>query len=131
MYNNSDDRKVKREMRILKLLEFIRDYADQQRDAITNRLADQEEFDHRLPLVEEGIFKQIPSILESCWLQFDSIFTDDMDNHPSGVVTILMKLSFDDDHRQAMSQLGALQGLSELLHLDQLAHGSLCDDAQV
>lgn len=54
-----------------------------------------------------------------------------MDNHPSGVVTILMKLSFDDDHRQAMSQLGALQGLSELLHLDQLAHGSLCDDAQV
>lgn len=43
-------------MRILKLLEFIRDYADQLRDAITNRLADQEEFDHRLPLVEEGIF---------------------------------------------------------------------------
>jgi len=65
VYNNSDDRKVKREMRILKLLEFIRDYADQLRDAITNRLADQEEFDHRLPLVEEGIFKQIPSILES------------------------------------------------------------------
>ena len=41
-----------------------------------------------------------------------------------------MKLSFDDDHRQAMSHLGALQGLSELLHLDQLSHGSLCDDAQ-
>ena len=55
---------------------------------------------------------------------------DDMDSHPCAVVTNLMKLSFDDDHRQAMSHLGALQGLSELLHLDQLAHGSLCDDAQ-
>lgn len=54
-----------------------------------------------------------------------------MDGHPSGVVTNLMKLSFDDDHRQAMSHLGALQGLSELLHMDQLAHGSLCDDLQV
>ena len=55
---------------------------------------------------------------------------DDMDSHPCAVVTNLMKLSFDDDHRQAMSHLGALQGLSELLHLDQLAHGSLCNDAQ-
>jgi len=42
-----------------------------------------------------------------------------------------MKLSFNDDHRQAMSQLGALQGLPELLHLDQLAHEPLCDFAQV
>lgn len=51
-------------MRILKLLEFIRDYADQLRDAITNRLADQEEFDHRLPLVEEGFFFYIHLNLE-------------------------------------------------------------------
>jgi len=29
-----------------------------------------------------------------------------MDNHPCAVVTNLMKLSFDDDHRQAMSHLG-------------------------
>ena len=41
-------------MQILKLMEIIRDYADQLRDSITNRLADQEEFDHRLLLVEEG-----------------------------------------------------------------------------
>ena len=55
---------------------------------------------------------------------------DAMNTHPCSVVTNLMKLSFDDDHRQAMSHLGALHGLSELLHLDQLAHGSLCNEAQ-
>ena len=65
-------------------------------------------------------------------MKFNSFITDDdVENHPGRVKTILMKLSFDDDHRQSMSQLGALQGLSELLHLDKLAHGSLYDFAQV
>lgn len=41
-----------------------------------------------------------------------------------------MKLSFDEDHRHAMSQLGALQGLCEVLHMDQLAHGPLSEDQQ-
>lgn len=56
VYNSSDDRKVKREIRVLKLLELIRDYADRLRDAITRRLEDQQEFDHRHPLLEEGLF---------------------------------------------------------------------------
>ena len=53
-----------------------------------------------------------------------------MDTHPCAVVTNVMKMLFDDGRRQAKSHLGALKGLLELFLLDQLPHGSLCDDAQ-
>ena len=55
VYNNSDDRKVKREMRILKLLELIRTYADRLREAITHQLHHEEqEIDQRRPLLPDG-----------------------------------------------------------------------------
>lgn len=75
-------------------------------------------------------FYQQPTMITYYPVKPYKCYLDNMDRHPCAVVTNLMKLSFDDDHRQAMSHLGVLQGLSELLHLDQLAHGSLCDDAQ-
>ena len=37
VYNNSDDRKVKREIRILRLLEWIRDYCDLLREKLLQR----------------------------------------------------------------------------------------------
>lgn len=55
VYNNCDDRKVKREMRILKLLELIRTYADRLREAIAHQLHDDEqEIDQRRPLLSDG-----------------------------------------------------------------------------
>lgn len=56
VYNSADDRKVKREIRILKLLELIRSYADRLRDAIMHQLHHHDqEIDNRLPLLLDGI----------------------------------------------------------------------------
>lgn len=58
VYNNADDRKVKREMRILKLLELIRTYADRLREAIVHQLhhheQDIEHIDHRDAVLVDG-----------------------------------------------------------------------------
>ena len=55
VYNSCDDRKVKREIRILKLLELIRSYADRLRDAILHQLHHHDqEIDNRLPLLLDG-----------------------------------------------------------------------------
>ena len=134
--------KVKREVRILRLLELIRDYCDALRDALLQRPP--MDLDHGQPLCPEGASGPIPPCrLPSGlprWIYSEKrissnrvgfVNADDMSRHPCAVVSNMMKLSFDDDHRQAMSHLGGLQGLAELLHLDQLAHGSLCHDAQV
>lgn len=43
VYNNNDDRKVKREIRILKLLELIREYCDSLRVSISQRVPQQSE----------------------------------------------------------------------------------------
>ena len=145
VYNNNDDRKVKREIRILRLLELIRDYCDKLRHDLSSLT--HLEVDRCQPLLLQGnfflllfynidnaqqIFKQFKQMsdifnwimmlfssvrssnqcLNMDWLLFDwswnvsSFFTDNMESHPCAVVTSLMKLSFDDDHRQAMSHLG-------------------------
>ena len=57
VYNSSDDRKVKREIRILKLLELIRSYADRRWDAIMHHLHHHDqEIDNRLPILLDGNF---------------------------------------------------------------------------
>ena len=52
VYNNNDDRKVKREIRILKLLELIRDYCDKLRDGLS--LLSHLRVDHSQPLLNQG-----------------------------------------------------------------------------
>uniref|UniRef100_A0A1A9X1C1 Protein zer-1 homolog-like C-terminal domain-containing protein n=1 Tax=Glossina brevipalpis TaxID=37001 RepID=A0A1A9X1C1_9MUSC len=48
---------------------------------------------------------------------------DDADRHPLAAISSLMKVSFDEEHRHAMCELGALHGIPSLVHLDQAAHG--------
>lgn len=48
---------------------------------------------------------------------------DDVDQHPSEAITSLMKISYDQDHRHTMCQLGALQAIANLVYLDHAAHG--------
>lgn len=48
---------------------------------------------------------------------------DDFDRHPLAAISSLMKVSFDQEHRQAMCELGALQAIPSLVHLDHAAHG--------
>ncbi|XP_054713781.1 adenomatous polyposis coli homolog [Uloborus diversus] len=95
VFAQPDDKKGRREARVLRLLEQIRDYCDQLRsldgDVDDNRNA-------------------------RC-----------VDQHLGPSVAALMKLSFDEDHRYAMCQLGGLQAIAELLQMDQEVHGCTND----
>lgn len=52
----------------------------------------------------------------------------EMERHPGTSVAALMKLSFDEEHRLAMCQLGGLHCVAELLELDHAAHGAGSSD---
>lgn len=54
VFNNNDDRKVKREIRILKLLELIRDYSDKLRHDLSSLTHLQ--VDRCQPLLPQGNF---------------------------------------------------------------------------
>ncbi|CAL9682006.1 unnamed protein product [Knipowitschia caucasica] len=67
------------------------------------------------------LLEQVRVYCESCW-----VWQEDR-NHPMPspvehqicpAVCVLMKLSFDEEHRHAMNQLGGLQAIAELLQVD-------------
>ncbi|XP_043464200.1 uncharacterized protein LOC122499764 isoform X1 [Leptopilina heterotoma] len=90
----SDERVGRREVRVLRLLEQLRDYCQTLRISL-------ETMGHT---------------------------RDDLERHPGATIAALMKLSFDEDHRHAMCQLGGLHAVAELIEMDHTAHGSECED---
>ncbi|ALC45985.1 Apc2 [Drosophila busckii] len=48
---------------------------------------------------------------------------DDEERHPLAAVKLLMKASFDSEHRQTMCELGALKAIPNLIQLDHAVHG--------
>lgn len=55
--------------------------------------------------------------------------SDNIDRHPIQGIGTLMKISFDEEHRYAMCQLGALQTIATLIQLDHEVHGPIPSDA--
>ncbi|EDW81514.1 uncharacterized protein Dwil_GK10981 [Drosophila willistoni] len=53
---------------------------------------------------------------------------DDSDRHPLAAISSLMKVSFDEEHRHAMCDLGALHAIPNLVHLDHAVHGPKPED---
>ncbi|XP_017488603.1 PREDICTED: adenomatous polyposis coli protein-like, partial [Rhagoletis zephyria] len=53
---------------------------------------------------------------------------DDSERHPLAAISSLMKVSFDEEHRHAMCELGALQAIPNLVHLDHAVHGPKSED---
>lgn len=47
----------------------------------------------------------------------------EVDGHPLEELQSLMKMSYDEEHRYAMCQLGALQTIAQLVYVDHLVHG--------
>ena len=89
----SDERSGRREVRVLRLLEQLRDYCQTLRVSLESEQP-----------------------------------REDSERHPGTTIAALMKLSFDEDHRHAMCQLGGLHAVAELIEMDHAAHGSECDD---
>ncbi|KAK8740606.1 hypothetical protein OTU49_002989 [Cherax quadricarinatus] len=99
VHSHPDDKRGRREARVLRLLEQIRDYSDYLYERLERTSAG------RGPLLE-----------------------DDMDRHPCPAMAALMKLSFDEDHRHAMCTLGGLHAIAELIRRDHDGHGSTTSD---
>lgn len=77
---------------------------------------------------EAKVLRYIEQIMEYCDMlksmygQRESI-ADDSERHPLPAIFSLMKISFDEEHRHAMCQLGALQAIASLVHYDHAVHG--------
>ncbi|XP_055953472.1 adenomatous polyposis coli protein-like [Argiope bruennichi] len=95
VHAHPDDRRGRREARVLRLLEQIRDYSDFLRDLDSSNV----DFSHN----------------------------ENLDLHPGPAIAALMKLSFDEEHRHAMCQLGGLQAIAELIQADHEVHGNTSD----
>ncbi|XP_060525478.1 adenomatous polyposis coli protein-like isoform X2 [Cylas formicarius] len=97
LVNSQPDEKIrKRESRILKLLEHARAYV-------------------------EALNANVK--FESC--SWSASSSDDGDRHPVQTVAHLMKLSFDEGHRQAICQLGGIHSIATLIEAEHAAHGSV------
>ncbi|KAM8961201.1 adenomatous polyposis coli protein isoform 2-T2 [Pelodytes ibericus] len=105
IHSQPDDKRGRREIRVLHLLEQIRAYC------------------------------------ETCW-EWQEAHEQGMDRDknpmPAPVehqicpaVCVLMKLSFDEEHRHAMNELGGLQAIAELLHVDCEMYGLINDHYSV
>ncbi|KAJ8405711.1 hypothetical protein AAFF_G00316910 [Aldrovandia affinis] len=101
IHSQPDDKRGRREIRVLHLLEQIRAYC------------------------------------ETCWewqMAHEQGVDQDTNPMPSPVehqicpaVCVLMKLSFDEEHRHAMNELGGLQAIGELLQVDCEMYGLTSD----
>ncbi|XP_035218630.1 uncharacterized protein LOC118191883 isoform X2 [Stegodyphus dumicola] len=95
VFSQPDDKKGRREARVLRLLEQIRDYCD--------------------------MLRSLDAVID------DNRNARCVDQHLGPSVAALMKLSFDEEHRYAMCQLGGLQAIAELLQIDHEVHGCTND----
>ncbi|CAK1543783.1 unnamed protein product [Leptosia nina] len=99
IHTQTDDKAGRREARVWRLLEQVREYCYALEDIVEARKDGKE------------------------------VVEDDTTKHPSQSVAALMKLSFDEEHRHVVCQLGGLQALAALVSGDQAAHGSRTDDS--
>ncbi|XP_030746135.1 adenomatous polyposis coli protein-like isoform X2 [Sitophilus oryzae] len=99
LVNSQPDEKVrKREARILKLLEHARNYVEYLKNGVEFELE-----------VSGG------SVGSS---------SENGDKHPVETVAHLMKLSFDEGHRQAICQLGGIHTIAAMVEIEHSTHGS-------
>ncbi|XP_076331220.1 uncharacterized protein LOC143236692 isoform X2 [Tachypleus tridentatus] len=95
VHSHPDDKRGRREARVLRLLEQLREYCDNLRDS------------------------EISTASQSTY--------ETTNQHPGPAIAALMKLSFDEEHRYAMCQLGGLHAIAELIQIDHKAHGNTSD----
>lgn len=104
LVNSQPDEKIrKRESRVLKFLEHCRSYTE----ALRSNLEFEKPDDNCI----EGNTYNINKLNE-----LPKIFLE-VDAHPLQTVAHLMKLSFDEGHRQAICQLGGIHNISSLVEV--------------
>lgn len=94
---NPDDRSGRREAKVFKLLQQIRVFCDLLRLQISENEMNKMDFNAQ----------------------------NSQDIHPTSVIGVLTKISFDEEHRHAMCDLGALRAIADIITLDHAAHGNI------
>ncbi|KAG7327687.1 hypothetical protein KOW79_009293 [Hemibagrus wyckioides] len=100
VYSQPDEGQARREMRVLHVLEQIRSHCENGWDWIENHLG--------TPSPNGTKTIDIPEPLDPQLCQ---------------AVCAIMKLSFEEDYRRAMNELGGLQAIAELMQLEQELYG--------
>uniref|UniRef100_H2MDC1 APC regulator of WNT signaling pathway 2 n=1 Tax=Oryzias latipes TaxID=8090 RepID=H2MDC1_ORYLA len=101
IYSQQDEGQARREMRVLHMLEQIRTYCDSGWDWIESHAS-------------------TPS-------QGGTKITEPVDPQICQAMCAIMKLSFEEEYRRAMNELGGLQVVADLIHLDNDMYGMLND----
>ncbi|XP_051967396.1 adenomatous polyposis coli protein 2-like [Xyrauchen texanus] len=100
VYSQPDEGQARREMRILHVLEQIRSHCENGWDWIENHLGTPSPGGTKTTEIPEQVDPQICQAL-----------------------CAIMKLSFEEEYRRAMNELGGLQAIAELIQLDQELYG--------
>ncbi|XP_059393181.1 adenomatous polyposis coli protein 2-like [Carassius carassius] len=100
VYSQPDEGQARREMRVLHVLEQIRSHCENGWDWIENHLS--------TPSPGGGKSMEIPEPVDPQMCQ---------------ALCAIMKLSFEEEYRRAMNELGGLQAIAELIQLDQELYG--------
>ncbi|RXN09252.1 adenomatous polyposis coli 2-like protein [Labeo rohita] len=100
VYSQPDEGQARREMRVLHVLEQIRSHCENGWDWIENHL--------NTPSPGGAKTTEIPEPVDPQMCQ---------------ALCAIMKLSFEEEYRRAMNELGGLQAIAELMQLDQELHG--------
>ncbi|XP_041861885.1 adenomatous polyposis coli protein 2 [Melanotaenia boesemani] len=100
IYSQQDEGQARREMRVLHMLEQIRTYCDSGWDWIESHAT--------TPLPGGTKTTDIP---------------EPVDPQICQAMCAIMKLSFEEEYRRAMNELGGLQVVADLIHLDQDMYG--------
>ncbi|XP_053678014.1 adenomatous polyposis coli protein-like [Anopheles nili] len=99
---NVDETSVRRELKVLRLIDQLIDYTD---------------------LLKEQTAGSEPSADRQTGMSGPP----EQERHPIQAIGTLAKISYDEEHRHAMCQFGALQTIASLIQLDHLAHGPVPD----
>ncbi|XP_036409734.1 adenomatous polyposis coli protein 2-like [Megalops cyprinoides] len=100
VYSQPDEGQARREMRVLHVLEQIRTHCDTGWDWIENHLGTPSPGGNKTTAIPEPLEPQICQAM-----------------------CAIMKLSFEEEYRRAMNELGGLQAVAELIQLDQELYG--------
>ncbi|XP_035379080.1 adenomatous polyposis coli protein 2 isoform X2 [Electrophorus electricus] len=100
VYSQPDEGQARREMRVLHVLEQIRSHCENGWDWIENHLATPSPGATKIRDIPEPVDPQICQAL-----------------------CAIMKLSFEEEYRRAMNELGGLQAIAELMQLEQELYG--------
>ncbi|TKS75234.1 Adenomatous polyposis coli protein 2 [Collichthys lucidus] len=100
IYSQQDEGQARREMRVLHMLEQIRTYCDSGWDWIESHAGTPSPAGTKTTDIPEPVDPQICQAM-----------------------CAIMKLSFEEEYRRAMNELGGLQAVADLIHLDQDMYG--------